>query len=57
MAGYLPAKFRLRFLEPVELDPSTEDAAAIQAAAEGVRSRIQDNLFEMVRARDSIWFG
>ena len=57
MAGFLPAKFRIRFLEPVEVDLAREDRGAVQTVAEEVRARIQDNLFEMLRARDSIWFG
>jgi 1-acyl-sn-glycerol-3-phosphate acyltransferase len=57
MAGYLPAKFRIRFLEPFHLDLPSEDRGQVQTAAEEVRARVQDNLFEMVSERDSIWFG
>ena len=57
MAGYLPAKFRIRFLEPIELDISPDDRGAVHTAAESVRARIQENLFEMVGERDSIWLG
>src|SRR5215218_8721009 len=57
MAGYLPAKFRIRFLEPIELDISPDDRAAVQTGAEAVRARIQVNLFEMLGERDSIWLG
>jgi len=57
MAGYLPAKFKLRFLEPVELDIDPDDRAAVQTASEDVRARIQDNLVQMVSERDSIWLG
>ena len=57
MAGYLPAKFRIRFLEPIYVDLPSEDRGQVQSAAEEVRALIQDNLFEMVGERDSVWFG
>jgi 1-acyl-sn-glycerol-3-phosphate acyltransferase len=59
MLGYLPAKFKLRFLEPIELggDGLHEDKALVQSVAHEVRARIQENLFEMVRTRRSVWFG
>ena len=55
-AAYLPAKFRIRFLEPVLVDAGGDDRAAVQTVAEEVRARIQETLFEMVGARDSVWF-
>jgi hypothetical protein len=57
MAAYLPAKFTIRFLEPIEVDAAPDDRAAVQTAAEEVRARIQENLFEMVGARESVWLG
>lgn len=58
MLGYLPAKFKLRFLEPIELDgASHEDKALVQTTAQEVRARIQENLFEMIARRKSVWFG
>lgn len=58
---YLPAKFRIRFLAPLELPalpPETiEDAAAVQAIAEEIRARIQTALDEMIAARRSVWLG
>src|SRR5215210_3898607 len=57
MVGYLPAKFRIRFLEPIKLDVSPDDRGAVQTASETVRARIQENLFEMLGERDSIWLG
>jgi 1-acyl-sn-glycerol-3-phosphate acyltransferase len=61
MFAYLPAKFRLRFLEPIdtgsiEVEP-TPDTAQVQTLAQEVRARIQENLDEMVAARRSVWFG
>jgi 1-acyl-sn-glycerol-3-phosphate acyltransferase len=59
MLGYLPAKFKIRFLEPIEFDAegAWEDKALVQTVAHDIRARIQDNLFEMVQRRKSVWFG
>ncbi len=59
MLGYLPAKFKLRFLEPIpfEQEGMHEDKALVQSTAHEVRARIQENLIEMVSKRKSIWFG
>jgi 1-acyl-sn-glycerol-3-phosphate acyltransferase len=58
---YLPAKFKIRFLEPVDMSgyapEVAEDAAAIQAIAEEVRARIQLQLEAMLAKRQSVWFG
>jgi hypothetical protein len=61
MLGYLPAKFRVRFLEPIDMaelgaDPD-EDKALVQTVSQEVRARIQENMHEMVAARKSVWFG
>jgi 1-acyl-sn-glycerol-3-phosphate acyltransferase len=60
-AMYLPAKFKIRFLEPVDLSaypPETvEDAAEVQTIAERIRGRIQDELDSMLAARKSVWLG
>jgi 1-acyl-sn-glycerol-3-phosphate acyltransferase len=57
----LPAKFRLRFLQPVRTDDLGEapwrDRGLIQDLGEEIRALIQDNLFEMVAARRSVWLG
>ena len=59
MLGYLPAKFKLRFLEPITFDEPGlhEDKGLVQSTAHEVRARIQQNLFEMVAKRKSVWFG
>ena len=59
MLGYLPAKFKLRFLEPVEFpeDNMHEDKALVQSVAHDVRARIQENLWDMIAKRNSVWFG
>jgi len=55
-AVYLPAKLRVRFLEPVRVDAGGDDRATIQTVSEEARARIQETLFEMVGARDSVWY-
>ena len=61
MAGYLPAKFIIRFLEPVRTDDMGdepwEDKGLVQTVAHEVRSRIQENLCDRLGKRKSVWFG
>jgi 1-acyl-sn-glycerol-3-phosphate acyltransferase len=59
MLGYLPAKFKLRFLEPIAFGAgdSPDDKALVQTVAHDVRARIQENLWDMLAARKSVWFG
>jgi 1-acyl-sn-glycerol-3-phosphate acyltransferase len=59
MLGYLPAKFRLRFLEPIHFDDEGmhEDKSLVQTVAHEVRARIQENLWDMLAKRKSVWFG
>ena len=59
MAGYLPAKFKIRFLEPIPFEGQGlhEDKALVQTVAHEVRARIQEGLFDMVSRRKSVWFG
>jgi 1-acyl-sn-glycerol-3-phosphate acyltransferase len=61
MLGYLPAKFKVRFLEPIdtaELGANAEDdKALVQTISQEVRARIQENVHDMVAARKSVWFG
>ena len=58
---YMPAKFRIRFLEPVETDSFpvdiADDPAEVQAIAESIRTRIQHELESMLGERESVWFG
>jgi 1-acyl-sn-glycerol-3-phosphate acyltransferase len=60
-AMYLPAKLRIRFLEPVDLSQraarDAEDLALVQRIAEDVRAGIQAELDSLVAARRSVWFG
>jgi hypothetical protein len=59
MLGYLPAKFKLRFLEPVRFDERglERDKSLVQTVAHDIRARIQENLWDMVAKRKSVWFG
>jgi 1-acyl-sn-glycerol-3-phosphate acyltransferase len=60
MLGYLPAKFHIRFLEPIPTDQWGEepwdDESLVQTIAEEVRARIQDALVDMLGTRTSVWF-
>jgi 1-acyl-sn-glycerol-3-phosphate acyltransferase len=59
MLGYLPAKFRIRFLEPIHFDREDMhmDKSLVQTVAHEVRARIQENVLDMVKQRRSVWFG
>jgi 1-acyl-sn-glycerol-3-phosphate acyltransferase len=59
MLAYLPAKFKIRFLEPVSFDEEgmNEDKALVQTVAHDVRARIQEGLWDMLAKRRSVWFG
>jgi hypothetical protein len=58
---YLPAKFKIHFLEPVDLSgyapEDAEDLALVQRITEQVRTTIQLELDAMRSARSSVWFG
>jgi 1-acyl-sn-glycerol-3-phosphate acyltransferase len=58
---YLPAKFKLRVLDPVHFDVEPDQAryskSRIMDEAEGIRVRLQETLYEMLRERRSVWFG
>jgi 1-acyl-sn-glycerol-3-phosphate acyltransferase len=58
---YLPAKFRIRFLEPVDLSrygpEDAEDIALVGRLSERIRLRIQEELDDLLLARKSVWFG
>jgi 1-acyl-sn-glycerol-3-phosphate acyltransferase len=59
--GYFPAKFRLRVLEPVSFDvePGLErySRSRIMDESERIRQQIQEALYDMLRTRQSVWFG
>jgi 1-acyl-sn-glycerol-3-phosphate acyltransferase len=61
MLGFLPAKFRIRFLEPIPTDrwgpEPWQDKGLVQTVAAEVRARIQDELLDLVASRRNVWFG
>ncbi|MGZ6706720.1 MAG: lysophospholipid acyltransferase family protein [Solirubrobacteraceae bacterium] len=64
MAGYLPAKFRIRFLPPIPTDDfgpahpePWEDSALVQTVAHDVRALIQEELIDMLSERKNVWLG
>src|SRR5215212_4504881 len=62
MLAYLPAKFRIRFLEPIDTvelggADAADDKALVQTLAQEIRARIQENLREMLSMRRSAWLG
>jgi 1-acyl-sn-glycerol-3-phosphate acyltransferase len=58
---YMPAKFKLRFLEPIDMTEysreTADDPAEVQSISEGIRTRIQLELDDMLSERRSVWFG
>jgi 1-acyl-sn-glycerol-3-phosphate acyltransferase len=61
MLGFLPAKFRIRFLPPIPTDDLGEepwqDKALVQTMAEDIRALIQDALYDLLADRRSVWLG
>jgi 1-acyl-sn-glycerol-3-phosphate acyltransferase len=59
--GYLPAKFKLRVLDPVHFDvaPGQDrySKSRVMEESEHIREQIQSALYDMLRARESVWFG
>jgi 1-acyl-sn-glycerol-3-phosphate acyltransferase len=60
-AMYLPAKFRIRFLEPIDMSryspEDADDIALVGRLTERIRLRIQEELDDLLLARKSVWFG
>src|SRR5256885_839276 len=58
---YMPAKVKIRFLEPIELgsagDADIEDLELVQSLSEDVRMRIQTEVDRLISSRTSVWFG
>jgi 1-acyl-sn-glycerol-3-phosphate acyltransferase len=61
MLGFLPAKFRIRFLPPIPTDDlgdePWQDKALVQTMAEDIRALIQDALYDLLADRRSVWLG
>jgi 1-acyl-sn-glycerol-3-phosphate acyltransferase len=56
-----PAKFKLRVLDPVRFDvpPDQErySKSRIMEESERIRTRLQEAVYDMLRDRQSVWFG
>jgi 1-acyl-sn-glycerol-3-phosphate acyltransferase len=59
MIGFLPAKFHIRFLEPIPTDQWGDDPAGdkglVQTVADEIRALIQAELLRMLAERESVW--
>ena len=57
----LPAKFRIRVLDPVRFDVAPDQdrysRSRIMDEAEGIRVQLQEALYDLLRDRRSVWFG
>jgi 1-acyl-sn-glycerol-3-phosphate acyltransferase len=57
----LPAKIKIRVLDPVHFDVEPDQArysrSRIMDESEQIRTKIQEALYDMLRARKSVWFG
>ncbi|MGA7435481.1 MAG: lysophospholipid acyltransferase family protein [Solirubrobacterales bacterium] len=58
---YMPAKFKIRFMEPIDMSrypvETASDPAEIQNISETIRAQIQHQLDDMVGERKSVWMG
>jgi 1-acyl-sn-glycerol-3-phosphate acyltransferase len=61
LLAYFPAKFKLRVLDPVYFDLPPDQRvyprSRVFDEAESIRQRMQENLYDMIRKRRSVWFG
>jgi 1-acyl-sn-glycerol-3-phosphate acyltransferase len=61
LVTYFPAKFKLRVLPPVHLDAEPDQErysrSRVMEESEAIREQIQQALYDMLRARRSVWFG
>jgi 1-acyl-sn-glycerol-3-phosphate acyltransferase len=58
---YFPAKFKLCVLDPIHFDVPPDQPryskSRIMDEAEAIRVRLQETLYDMLRHRQSVWFG
>jgi 1-acyl-sn-glycerol-3-phosphate acyltransferase len=61
LVAYFPAKFKLRVLPPVHFDvpPDQErySRSRVMEESEGIRRLVQEAVYDMLRKRQSVWFG
>jgi 1-acyl-sn-glycerol-3-phosphate acyltransferase len=58
---YFPSKIKLRVLDPVHFDVEPDQhrysRSRIMDESESIRQKIQEELYDMLRQRQSVWFG
>lgn len=58
---HLPAKIKIRVLDPVHFDVEPDQPrysrSRIMDESEAIRQTIQEALYDMLRTRESVWFG
>jgi 1-acyl-sn-glycerol-3-phosphate acyltransferase len=58
---YFPSKFKLKVLDPIHFDVAPNQPrysrSKVMDESESIREKIQEALYEMLRARRSVWFG
>jgi 1-acyl-sn-glycerol-3-phosphate acyltransferase len=61
VVGHFPAKVRIRVLDPITFDVPPDQPrysrSRIMEESEAVREQIQQALYDMLRDRQSVWFG
>jgi 1-acyl-sn-glycerol-3-phosphate acyltransferase len=61
LVAYFPAKFKLRVLDPIHFEvPSDQprySRSKVMDESESIREKIQAALYDMLRKRQSVWFG
>jgi len=61
VVGYFPAKIKIRVLDPIHFDVEPDrprySRSKIMEASEAIRQQIQGALYDMLRTRQSVWFG
>lgn len=59
--AYFPSKFRIKVLDPVHFDVEPDQPrysrSKVLDASEAIRTQIQEALYDLLRARRSVWFG
>ena len=57
----LPAKFKIRVLDPITFDAprglASYPRSQVMEGTDRVRSTIQEAVYDMLRSRKSVWFG
>jgi len=61
LMAYFPAKFKLRVLDPIRFDVRADQPrysrSKVMDESENIREKIQEALYDMLRARRSVWSG